>query len=158
MHTCPYGFEHARVLCTHKPPHAPAYLHAYKCVFHAHNTCTCTGIEGLKLDLGRNGIGVAGVSALISAMLEDAGALACLGLESNLLDNQDVVDLLRECEGRAGVEGRAGAAGAGGGGAEWLRWAGQINLKNNALGRDEPGRAALLAAAQRWGGVLDILI
>ena len=146
------------MLCTHKPPHAPAYLHAYKCVFHAHNTCTCTGIEGLKLDLGRNGIGVAGVSALISAMLEDAGALACLGLESNLLDNQDVVDLLRECEGRAGVEGRAGAAGAGGGGAEWLRWAGQINLKNNALGRDEPGRAALLAAAQRWGGVLDILI
>ena len=91
-------------------------------------------------------------------MLEDAGALACLGLESNLLDNQDVVDLLRECEGRAGVEGRAGAAGAGGGGAEWLRWAGQIDLKNNALGRDEPGRAALLAAAQRWGGVLDILI
>ena len=85
-------------------------------------------------------------------MLEDAGALACLGLESNLLDNQDVVDLLRACEGRAG------AAGAGGGGAEWLRWVGQIDLKNNALGRDEPGRAALLAAAQRWGGVLDILI
>ena len=133
-------------------PRPPACLHAYRCVLHAHNTCTCAGIGGFKLDLGRNGIGVAGVSALMSAMLEDAGTLAHLGLESNLLDNQDVADLLSVCEGRAG------AAGAGGGGAAWRGWAGQINLKNNALGRGEPGRAALLAAAQRWGGVLDILI
>ena len=108
MHTCPYGFEHARVLCTHKPPHAPAYLHAYKCVFHAHNTCTCTGIEGLKLDLGRNGIGVAGVSALISAMLEDAGALACLGL--NLISST-IKTSLTSCANVKGGQGWKGGQG-----------------------------------------------